>query len=43
MRVLGAAGTPSAILVHEGRVVSGIAVGAADVWKLAGIKQAVPA
>jgi hypothetical protein len=43
MRVLGAGGTPSAILVDDGRVASGLAVGAPDVWKLAGVKQAVSA
>jgi methylamine dehydrogenase accessory protein MauD len=43
MRVFGASGTPSAVLIREGRVESDLEVGAPGVWKLAGVRQAVPA
>jgi thioredoxin-like negative regulator of GroEL len=43
MRVFGATGTPSAILVEAGRVVSNVEASAPAVWKLVGAKQAVPA
>ena len=43
MRVFSASGTPSALLVRNGRVASALGIGAPDVWKLAGVKQAVPA
>jgi hypothetical protein len=43
MRVFGATGTPSAVLVEHGRVASNVEAGAPGVWKLAGVTQAVPA
>ncbi len=43
MRVFRASGTPSAVLVRNGRVASDLSLGADDIWKLAGVRQAVPA
>jgi peroxiredoxin len=43
MRLFGGTATPSAVLVEDGRVTSNVEVGAAGVWKLAGLRQAVPA
>ena len=43
MRTFNAGGTPSAVLIKDGRIASGVEAGAPNVWKLAGVKQAVPA
>jgi hypothetical protein len=43
MRIFNAAGTPSAVLITDGRVASKVEAGAHGVWGLAGVRQAVPA